>query len=286
MHERSGFATRGRRIFAYTLLVCVMGCVAAMSWSGLYSFATHELGWSGWHAAMFPASLDVAAMTCALLALDAIDQGETAVSLRGLTLAFVGLSAFINWRTALLTGQVTQEVFFPSMSVLAYLLVHQVMGSARRRIRREQFNQKSKARMEPLPRFGVLVWIPGLGVPRQAIAEWRYAIARRLANATAELHDSDGETQPEPDAIQATVSLEGLSQSDAIRRAIEAAGREVPGVVAYLESHGWPGVKPQRVHDVLRRDRERLTLIQGETGETHQVAPATPPETTRQEESS
>jgi hypothetical protein len=45
-------------------------------------------------------------------------------------------------------------------------------------------------------------------------------------------------------------------------------------------------VKPQRVHDVLRRDRERLTLIQGETGETHQVAPATPPETTRQEESS
>src|SRR6266571_6803691 len=86
-----------RRVAAYLLLLAVLGCVAAMSWSGLYGWALTALHWSPGHAALVPISLDVAAMVCALLALDSLAKGEAATMLRALTAAFVALSAFINW---------------------------------------------------------------------------------------------------------------------------------------------------------------------------------------------
>jgi hypothetical protein len=261
-YAKTGFATSGRRTVAYLLLVCVMLAVASMSFSGLHSFATDTLHWQGLQALMFPVSLDIAAMTCALLALDAIDHGETAIGLRMSTFAFVSLSAFINWRNALRTGSIAVEVFFPAMSVLAYLLVHQVMSKARREVRRAQHGHKSRATLKPLPRFGILVWVPFLGVPGDALNAWKNAIALRLALEIAAVEGDDDATELDAgDArpvIESQVSLEGLTQSDAIRRAIDASGMDVATVLAYLASHGWPGVRPQRVHDVLRRDRLRL----------------------------
>lgn len=142
--------TLGRRALAYTLLIAVMLAVAAVSWSGLYGFAHTTMRWTPVHAALVPVALDIAAMSCALLALDSIDKGETGVTLRVLTACFVGLSALVNWRHALATGNFAEQIFFPACSILAYALVHAVMGKARREVRREQHGQPQRP---PLPRF-------------------------------------------------------------------------------------------------------------------------------------
>src|ERR1700722_14410870 len=77
-----GKLTAGGRILAYALLIVVMGSVAAMSWSGVYNFAITQLHWSHQHAVLVPISLDIAAMTCALLALDSIADGEEGTTFR------------------------------------------------------------------------------------------------------------------------------------------------------------------------------------------------------------
>lgn len=51
-----------------------------------------------------------------------------------------------------------------------------------------------------------------------------------------------------------TDTIEGLSLADAIRHGIKARGDQAAEVVAWLAEHGRPGVPPQRVYDVLRRD--------------------------------
>lgn len=255
----SGKLVKARRGAAYLLIVAVMGAVAAMSWAGLYTFATHDLGWSTWHAALVPVALDIAAMACALLALDSIGKGETATALRFLTFAFVALSAFINWRTALKTGNISEQTFFPSMSILAYALVHAVMGKARREVRRQQHGHSARQALAPLPRTGLLAWLPVVGSPRRALGAVRVAVAERLPetpardNATAAAEHRD---------IPATIVLDGLTQADAIRRAIETVGDQPREIVAWLADNGWPGVAPQRVYDVLRRDR--MKAITGE----------------------
>ena len=252
--------TIGRRAVAYTLLTTVMGAVAAMSWAGLYSFAHDTMRWTPTHAALVPVALDVAAMACALLALDSIGKGETAVTLRTLTASFVGLSAFVNWRHAILTGNIAEQVFFPAMSILAYALVHAVMGKVRREVKREQHGQPQRPPLEPLPRTGVLAWVPFVGAPGRALAAVRTSVARRLPAEPVVHRD-----------IPATIVLEGLTQADAIRRAIETVGEQPREVVAYLESNGWPGVATQRVYDVLRRDRVRAVAPAG-ADETEQVS--------------
>jgi hypothetical protein len=251
---RDGNLIAARRGVAYLLIIAVMGAVAAMSWAGLYSFATTELGWSTWHAALVPVALDIAAMACALLALDSIGKGETATGFRVLTAAFVALSAFVNWRTALHTGNIAEQVFFPAMSILAYALVHAVMGKARREVRREQHGHTARQALAPLPRTGLLAWLPVIGTPRRALGAVRAAVAERLP-------ESDGATRPGGELarrdIPAIVDLSGLSQADAIRRAIEVVGESPRDVVAYLGAHGWPDVATQRVYDVRRRDNMR-----------------------------
>lgn len=238
--------TIGRRAVAYMLLTAVMGAVAAMSWAGLYAFAHDTMRWTPVHAALVPVALDVAAMSCALLALDSIGKGETAVTLRTLTACFVGLSAFVNWRRAILTGNVAEQVFFPAMSILAYALVHAVMGKARREVRREQHGQPQRPPLEPLPRTGVLAWVPFVGAPGRALAAVQASVARRLPAEPVVHRD-----------MPATVVLEGLTQADAIRRAIDAVGEQPREVVAWLEANGWPGVATQRVYDVIRRGKVR-----------------------------
>lgn len=251
---RDGNLTRARRGVAYLLIIAVMGAVAAMSWAGLYAFATRDLGWSPAHAVLVPVALDIAAMACALLALDSIGKGETATGFRVLTAAFVALSAFVNWRTALHTGNIAEQVFFPAMSILAYALVHTVMGKARREVRREQHGHTARQALAPLPRTGLLAWLPLIGSPGRALGAVRTAVAERLPEAPAAT--TPGAELARRD-IPAIIDLSGLSQADAIRRAIEVVGQTPRDVVSYLDSHGWPGVATQRVYDVLRRDNMR-----------------------------
>jgi hypothetical protein len=249
----------GRRLTAYLLLLGVLGCVAAMSWAGLYSFARDTMGWSAWHATLVPIALDVAAMVCALLALDSIAKGETAATLRLLTACFVALSAWINWRTAIATGNVAEQLFFPAMSVLAYALVHAVMGKYRREVRRDMTGRQHRDMLDSLPRLGV-AW---LRYPKRAYGATSAAVARRFDQPLSQSHDgvSRGESHGESRRTShRRKSHAGESQADAIRRGIAEAGDQPAAVVAWLESHGRPGVATQRVHDIIRRDRERPQL--------------------------
>lgn len=260
-----GKLTIGGRLLAYALLVVVMGSVAAMSWSGVYNFAITQLHWSHQHAVLVPISLDIAAMTCALLALDSIADGESGNTFRLLAAAFVALSAFINWRDALVSRNLAEEVFFPAMSVLAYLIVHAVMDKVRRKIRRSHHGQAVRKALAPLPRTGLLAWIPGIGYPRRALGVIRASIAERLR----ETEQRDGTGSPDAGAtgerdIPPHVDLSGLTQADAIRRAIEITGSAPRDVVAYLARNGWPDVAPQRVYDVIRRDSVKSVSSTGE----------------------
>jgi len=288
-YASDGLATRSRRAGAYLLLAFVMVSVAAMSWSGLFAFATDEMHWSHAHSLLVPVSLDVAAITAALLALDRIEKGETGAAFRVIAAFLVGLSAFINWRRALLTGNIAEEVFFPAMSVIAYGLVHAVMGSTRRDVKRAQHGHKSKARIEPLPRYGLLVWVPWLGAPGDALESLQAAVRKRLtatarsrtagpssraaASATAsgqpgtgENRSSDGASEAASEAASATASGHG-SQSDRIRIAI-AALRESTGSepsASDVREYMGGSVPIGRVNDVMRRDRLRLVDREEET---------------------
>lgn len=216
----------------------VMLCVAAMSWSGLYGFARYTLHWSQIPAGMVPVSLDVAALTCALLALDTVSKNEPATMYRALTAALVGLSAFVNWRYRLGSHVLAEEVFFPAMSILAYLMIDATVRKYRRDIRH---GGNARSAPEPLTRYGLMVWLPGIGHPRRA---WRAASAELAARIPA----------PAEIAQPRLIVITELSQADAIRHAIEVTDSTDPGlIVAWLAERGRP-VARQRVSDVLRRD--------------------------------
>lgn len=267
----------GRRITAYLLLLAVLGAVAAMSWAGIYAWARGTMGWSEWHAALVPIALDIAAMVCALLALDSIAKGEAATMLRALTAAFVALSAFVNWRRAIATGNVAEQLFFPSMSVLAYALVHAVFGKYRREVRRDLAGHPHREVLAELPRLGAAAWAryPGrtFGVASDAIAA-RLEAAERTVRPSERPGPAPGPSPAtaadRPRAARTAVSrprtaaahrgadgdIATMRLADAIRAGLEAVGEHPREVVAWLAEHGRPGVPATRVHDVIRRDRE------------------------------
>jgi len=254
--ERDAYDTRvsrGRKAVAYGLLAVVMGAVAAMSWAGLYAFARVTMHWSPGHAVLVPIALDVAAMTCAFLALDSLSRNDSATAFRILTAALVGLSAFVNWRRALLTGNIAEQVFFPAMSILSYALIDAVLRKYRRDTRRDRMGLPVREAPEPLPRLGLAVWLRFPGRAWDAVSR---ALARRVP-ATIETTDDQRR------ADYAAGVLDGLSQADAIRRAIEAVGPQPRLVIGWLAERGRPGVAPQRVSDVLRRDRGRHERPEG-----------------------
>jgi hypothetical protein len=264
-------------VTAYLLLLAVLGAVAAMSFSSLYAWAREALGWSPGHAALVPIALDIAAMTCALLALDSIAKGEVATMLRALTAAFVALSAFINWRHAIATGNIAEQIFFPAMSVLAYALVHAVFSKYRREVRRDLAGHSHRAVLAELPRLGAAAY---LRFPRRAFTVASAAIAARLETAEHDVRPAPAEslaiapagpsssattrrtrsasTAPRPrpttTAGEPVGELAELSQADAIRRGIAETGGQPREVVAWLAEHGRPGVLPSRVYDIQRRD--------------------------------
>ena len=225
------------RTGGYLAATLVMLCVAAMSWSGLFGWARHTLHWAPVSAGMVPVALDVAALTCALLALDTVSKNEPATMFRALTACLIGLSAFVNWRYRLASHNVAEEVFFPAMSVLAFLMIDAVIRKYRRDVRRDGKARKAR---ESLTRYGLLVWVPGLGHPVRAFRATSAELAARI---------------PEPELTRPRlIVIDELSQADAIRHAIEVTNSIDPGaIVAWLAERGRP-VARQRVSDVLRRD--------------------------------
>lgn len=250
---RDNALSRTRRVTAWLLVIVVMGAVASMSWAGLYGFAHQTMRWSPAHAVLVPIALDVAAVACALLALDTVTRNDSATSFRLITAALVGLSAFVNWRHALGSHNVAEQVFFPAMSVLSYLLVDAVIRKTRRDTRRDRIGHTHRAALEPLPKVGMLAW---LRFPGRAFGATSDAIAGRLPATTAPVNDSQRREI-------ATAYLAGLSQAECIRRALAEVGDSDPReVVAWLERNGRPGVATQRVYDVLRRDRGKHAAAQ------------------------
>ncbi|MGH3283594.1 MAG: DUF2637 domain-containing protein [Streptosporangiaceae bacterium] len=253
------------RTGGYLAATLVMLCVAAMSWSGLYGFARVTLHWAPVPAGMVPVSLDVAALTCALLALDTVSKNEPATMFRFLTAALVGLSAFVNWRYRLSSHVVAEEVFFPAMSIAAYLMIDATIRKYRRDTRRGEVARQAP---EPLTRYGLLVWIPGIGHPLRAFRAASAELGRRIPDSPPERATLTPSRVSLAPSQSPAIAIEDVSQSDAIRHAIEAAGSQDPGeIVAWLTEHGRP-VARQRVSDVLRRDgltpgRHRLEAIDG-----------------------
>lgn len=246
------------RTGGYLAATLVMMCVAAMSWSGLYGWARNTLHWAVLPAGMVPVSLDVAALTCALLALDTVSKNDPATMFRTLTACLIGLSAFVNFRYRLASHNIAEEVFFPSMSVLAFLIIDATIRKYRRDNRR---GETARQAPEPLTRYGFLVWLPGLGHPVRAFKATSAELAARIPDSTP--------TQADLTLSQTNVIvITELSQADAIRHAIEVTGSRDPGeIVSWLAEHG-RSVARQRVSDVLRRDglnsgRHRLAAIEG-----------------------
>lgn len=253
-----GALSRTRRWAAYLMLTAVMGAVAAMSWSGLYGFAHDTMGWSPVHAALVPVALDVAALVCALLALDTVSRNDSAVAFRVITACLVGLSAFLNWRHALGTHNIAEQVFFPAMAILSYALIDAVLRKTRRDARRDRAGMSTREAPAPLPRTGLAVW---LRFPGRAFGATSDALAQRLP-ATGEPSDATRR------ADYAAGMLVGLSQADAIRAAIETVGDRPRDVVEWLAENGRPGIATQRVYDVMRRDgkheRPALQAVPGD----------------------
>jgi hypothetical protein len=272
-----------RRVMAYCLLLAVLGAVAAMSFSSLYAWAREALGWSPGHAALVPVALDIAAMACALLALDSIAKGEAATMLRGLTAAFVALSAFINWRHAIVTGNIAEQIFFPAMSVLAYAMVHAVFAKYRREVRRDLAGHGHREILAELPRLGFAAWAR---YPSRTFGVASAAIAVRLEAAEHALrpsHSASGSRASSPAAVTAEArpaatrdraaaprptpprrspahrgaegDLAEMRLADAIRAGLAEVGESPREVVAWLAERGRPDVPATRVHDVIRRDR-------------------------------
>lgn len=286
--QRVGFATNGQRIAAYASLAGVLVCVGYMSWDGEYNWATHVLLWVAVSALMVPVALDLAAVACTLLAATQIDKGESGFAFRVLGAIFMGLGAWINWRYALRSGNITEEVFFPAMSALAYSLIHAVLSAARREARRRQHGHKSKERTEPLPWLGILVWLPGIGQPREALDVWKQSVALRLAKVLArtqlagpatgadpqdtQAEDGGGDFGPqEADQLVASLPLPDLdlthlpTQADAIRWVLANVSDAPLDALRYMRTHGFPTIKPQRIHDQIRRDARVRTDTQGAT---------------------
>jgi Protein of unknown function (DUF2637) len=245
------------RAGGFAAATAVMLCVAAMSWSGLYGWARTVLGWPEATAWAVPVSLDIAALTCALLALDTVSRNDPATGYRTLTAVFVGLSAFVNWRFRLASHNVAEEIFFPAMSILAYALIDTTIRKYRRDSRRDRAGESARQAPKSLTRYGLLAWVPGIGHPVQA---WRAASAELAARIP--VADPPEQSQPR------LIVIDELSQADAIRHAIDVTNSTDPGaIVAWLAERG-RDVARQRVSDVLRRDglttgRPGLEAIEG-----------------------
>jgi hypothetical protein len=199
-----------------------------MSFSGLNAWFTGQMRWSQLHALLGPLALDVAAVVVYGFAIDRIEKGESGIQFRVQALVLVGLSAFINWRGALASRNLAEEVFFPIMSVMVYWMAHSILGARVRDVHRAQHGYVAKARVEPLPPLGALVWVPGIGAPLTALRVLRAHVRKRLALKV-------------PASVRRTAASATASASASASGASAISDRERPPAIASVATESASG---------------------------------------------
>jgi len=99
-------------------------------------------------------------------------------------------------------------------------MAHDILGAARRDVGRAQHGYDAKARVEPLPPFGLLVWVPGIGAPWTAIKELRAVVRKRLAKSTA---NPGARKRPVPAANDVARAVASSSERPALTASASAS---------------------------------------------------------------
>ena len=134
--------------------VAVLGTALALSWWSLDALARHY-GMPPALAAMVSATFDGAALVAADLAMRRASVADSAVAVKVLMLATVGLSAWLNYEHGLLLHYpVAVRVLFASPAVIGGSLFELQLRS-QHRTRLHELDRVAA----PLPRFGLLVWV-------------------------------------------------------------------------------------------------------------------------------
>jgi Protein of unknown function (DUF2637) len=250
-----------RKAFGYILITIVMVSVAAMSWSGLYGFAHQTMQWTPVHAALVPVALDIAALASAIMALDSVARNDSAIGYRSLAFALVCLSAFVNWRHALGTHNVAEQVFFPAMSVLSYALIHLTLVKYRRDARRDHAGVTQRVMLTQLPRMGFAVWLPLVGHPLQAFTALSGGLADRITVAASHTQDTHALTHAVRPGTQDTHAL-----THAVR-----PGTQDTHALTQGDTQVRPGT--QDTHALTQGD----TQVRPGTQDTHALTQGDPP---------
>lgn len=270
----------GARRAGYALVLLVMGCVTGADWSGLYEFARELLGWSEGHAMIVPVALTGAAIACACLALDSVSRGDGALLFRFLLVGLVGLAAWINWYRVRL-DDISVQVFFPAMSLTAWLMVEACFRKFQRDSRRRRGERLHT--FSPLPRMGALAWIMHKNAAWQAVSD---AVARRIPQIEA---PAAVET-PEPVVLRLDPAKDNAEQAAhraylagletkalAVQHAAAVLGSTDAGLIRrWLAEHG-VDVARSYVHALTARaDSSRTVQTSGQ--DTEQTSPGGEPE--------
>lgn len=264
--------SRSRRVasiaFAIAMLA-VEGVILAESYRGLAGFAD-MIGIHGVAALGVPISLDGVSLAAAMVALRAELAGEASGVYRATMFAFTGASAAANWYHGMRLGGAASALYLGGMS----LAVAWVFALSLRQIRHES-RRDAGITAPRLPRFSLAHW---MRYPRLTFRAFSLAVRDGHSSALAALNAAHDAASPADshDATRrrdyATGLLDGLSQADAIRRAIAEVGGEPRQVVEWLAEHGRE-VAPQRVYDVIRRDGGKHRALRAvESGETIESA--------------
>ena len=141
------------KLLARWAWVAVLGTALALSWWSLDALA-RRYGMPPALAAMVSATFDGAALVAADLAMRRAAVADSALAVKVLMLATVGLSAWLNYEHGMLLHYpVAVRVLFASPSVIGGSLFELQLRSQHR----SRLHELGRV-AEPLPRLGFLVW--------------------------------------------------------------------------------------------------------------------------------
>ena len=142
------------KLLARWAWVAVLGTALALSWWSLDALA-RRYGMPPALAAMVSATFDGAALVAADLAMRRAAVADSALAVKVLMLATVGLSAWLNYEHGLLLHYpVAVRVLFASPSVIGGSLFELQLRS----LHRSRLHELGRT-AAPLPRLGFLVWV-------------------------------------------------------------------------------------------------------------------------------
>jgi hypothetical protein len=241
--QRAERTARRAQRFGYVALAVVVGITAAMSWRGLVGFGTNVLHLSRPWCYGVPVSLDMAAMMCGALSLQAVADRDSAGGPRLLTFALILGSASANAYNAQRVGGLAAALYFGSMSVLCGWLWDVVLRRVRRTVLRA-----IGAVERPLPRFRLVRWAR---YPRETYAAWSVAVKYGMTRPDEALAHVWQVAQVEQ--IEQVETLpEGIAKADAVHMALTATKGDVPAALEWLSKRGMD-VDRSYAYDVRRK---------------------------------